>query len=144
MSDHQESTSVSTTAAGASATGAAATGASSTGFSALMAVAAATDADSSSAPAQSIRMPLVFDLCGLACNGLREDAEAKLKDMLKQSPQGEHAVRYTLVEGSGPCSQKTAEKFVQGEDGAYRVKDSGVAKRQRVGVAGLILLLRAR
>lgn len=27
----------------------------------------------------SIRMPLVFDLCGLVCNGLREEAEAKLK-----------------------------------------------------------------
>jgi hypothetical protein len=25
--------------------------------------------------------------------------------------RGEHAVRYTLVEGSGPCSKKTAEKF---------------------------------
>jgi hypothetical protein len=27
----------------------------------------------------SIRMPLVFDLCGLVCNGLRAEAEAKLK-----------------------------------------------------------------
>jgi DNA-binding transcriptional ArsR family regulator len=27
----------------------------------------------------SIRMPLVFDLCTLVCNGLREEAEAKLK-----------------------------------------------------------------
>ena len=27
----------------------------------------------------SIRMPLVFDLCGLVCNGLRDEAEAKLK-----------------------------------------------------------------
>lgn len=27
----------------------------------------------------SIRMPLVFDLCGLVCSGLRADAEAKLK-----------------------------------------------------------------
>ena len=27
----------------------------------------------------SIRMPLVFDLCGLVCDGLREEAEAKLK-----------------------------------------------------------------
>jgi DNA-binding transcriptional ArsR family regulator len=27
----------------------------------------------------SIRMPLVFDLCGLVCNGLRQDAETKLK-----------------------------------------------------------------
>lgn len=27
----------------------------------------------------SIRMPLVFDLCGLVCNGLREEAEVKLK-----------------------------------------------------------------
>ena len=27
----------------------------------------------------SIRMPLVFDLCGLVCNGLRQEAEAKLK-----------------------------------------------------------------
>jgi DNA-binding transcriptional ArsR family regulator len=27
----------------------------------------------------SIRMPLVFDLCGLVCNGLREEAEAQLK-----------------------------------------------------------------
>ena len=27
----------------------------------------------------SIRMQLVFDLCGLVCNGLREEAEAKLK-----------------------------------------------------------------
>lgn len=26
-----------------------------------------------------IRMPLVFDLCELVCNGLREEAEAKLK-----------------------------------------------------------------
>ncbi len=26
-----------------------------------------------------IRMPLVFDLCGLVCNGLREEAEAKVK-----------------------------------------------------------------
>ena len=27
----------------------------------------------------SIRMPLVFDLCGLVCDGLREEAAAKLK-----------------------------------------------------------------
>lgn len=27
----------------------------------------------------AIRMPLVFDLCGLVCNGLRAEAEAKLK-----------------------------------------------------------------
>jgi DNA-binding transcriptional ArsR family regulator len=27
----------------------------------------------------AIRMPLVFDLCGLVCNGLREEAVAKLK-----------------------------------------------------------------
>jgi DNA-binding transcriptional ArsR family regulator len=27
----------------------------------------------------SIRMPLVFDLCGLVCNGLRAEAEAKLR-----------------------------------------------------------------
>jgi DNA-binding transcriptional ArsR family regulator len=27
----------------------------------------------------SIKMPLVFDLCGLVCNGLRAEAEAKLK-----------------------------------------------------------------
>jgi DNA-binding transcriptional ArsR family regulator len=27
----------------------------------------------------SIRMPLVFDLCDLVCNGLREEAKAKLK-----------------------------------------------------------------
>ena len=27
----------------------------------------------------SIRMPLVFDLCALVCNGLRQEAEAKLK-----------------------------------------------------------------
>ena len=27
----------------------------------------------------SIRMPLVFDLCGLVCNGLRDEAEAKVK-----------------------------------------------------------------
>lgn len=27
----------------------------------------------------SIRMPLVFDLCGIVCSGLREEAEAKLK-----------------------------------------------------------------
>jgi DNA-binding transcriptional ArsR family regulator len=27
----------------------------------------------------SIRMPLVFDLCGLVCNGLRAEAEAKFK-----------------------------------------------------------------
>ena len=27
----------------------------------------------------SIRMPLVFDLCGLVCNGLRAQAQAKLK-----------------------------------------------------------------
>ena len=27
----------------------------------------------------SIKMPLVFDLCGLVCNGLRVEAEAKLK-----------------------------------------------------------------
>lgn len=30
----------------------------------------------------SIRMPLVFDLCGLVCNGLREEAEAKLKSLV--------------------------------------------------------------
>ena len=29
----------------------------------------------------SIRMPIVFDLCGLVCNGLREEAEAKLKSL---------------------------------------------------------------
>jgi DNA-binding transcriptional ArsR family regulator len=27
----------------------------------------------------SIRMPLVFDLCQLVCNGLREEAESRLK-----------------------------------------------------------------
>jgi DNA-binding transcriptional ArsR family regulator len=27
----------------------------------------------------SIRMPLVFDLCGLVCNGLRAEAEEKVK-----------------------------------------------------------------
>lgn len=27
----------------------------------------------------SIRMPLVYDLCGLVCRGLRQEAEAKLK-----------------------------------------------------------------
>lgn len=27
----------------------------------------------------SIRMPLVFDLCALVCNGLREEAESKLQ-----------------------------------------------------------------
>ena len=27
----------------------------------------------------SIRMPLVYDLCGLVCKGLRQEAEAKLK-----------------------------------------------------------------
>lgn len=27
----------------------------------------------------SIRMPLVFDLCALVCNGLRQEAEEKLK-----------------------------------------------------------------
>ena len=27
----------------------------------------------------SIHMPLVFDLCGLVCKGLRQEAEAKLK-----------------------------------------------------------------
>ena len=29
----------------------------------------------------SIRMPLVSDLCGLVCNGLREEAEAKLRSL---------------------------------------------------------------
>lgn len=29
----------------------------------------------------SIRMPLVFDLCGLVCDGLRQEAEARLKSL---------------------------------------------------------------
>jgi DNA-binding transcriptional ArsR family regulator len=29
----------------------------------------------------SIRMPLVFDLCALVCNGLREEARAKLRSL---------------------------------------------------------------
>lgn len=32
----------------------------------------------------SIRMPLVFDLCGLVCNGLRQEAEAKLKSLAER------------------------------------------------------------